>query len=43
MTSLFKMKKRGAIEGFMKIILWIVFFVILSFGVYFLIKSLTGI
>ena len=41
MKSLLKNKK-AAIEGVVKTILWIVFFVILTLGVYYLIKYLTG-
>jgi len=35
---------RGEIVGggIAQIILWVVFFIIIAFGVYFLIKSLTG-
>lgn len=36
-----KMNKKGAIEETVKTILWIVFFVILSFGVYYLLKYIT--
>lgn len=35
------LNKKGAIEEMVKTILWIVFFVILSFGVYYLIKYIT--
>lgn len=34
--------KKAAIENLVKVVLWIVFFVALSAGVYFLIKSLNG-
>jgi hypothetical protein len=33
---------KGALSGFVQKLLWIVFFVILSIGVHFLIKYLTG-
>lgn len=35
--------KKAEIEGMAKVILWIVFFVILMAGIYYLIKRLTGI
>ena len=40
--NFFPKNRKAAIEEVVKIILWIVFFVVLVTGVYFLIKSLTG-
>jgi hypothetical protein len=37
-----RMNKKAAFEIFVKILLWILFFVILIAGISFLIKSLTG-
>ncbi len=37
-----KKNKKAALKGFIKILLWIIFFVILAAGVSFLIKFLTG-
>jgi hypothetical protein len=36
-------KKKGAIESLMKILLWILFFVIMILAIYFLINRLTNI
>jgi len=37
------MNKKGDLEEFMNVALWIVFFFILGTAIYFLIKRLTGI
>ncbi len=37
-----KINKKGAMEEMVKILLWVIFFVALSAGVYFLIKNLIG-
>jgi len=38
----FRKNKKGELEEMMKVILWVLFFIILFFGINYLIKSLTG-